>query len=205
MAEEEMQNKIRLNQVRRDAIRARMDRADGIRNNMSAEEKNKIREKKYGKEIEKVGATKRSGRFAKIVAPLVIAKKAKDMITAPTEIQAMDVAIYGLAFSLALFKDILDIAIIGALPAVGTVITFCISIAIGFVLIFDGVSVSQRRVARRMTRRFLILIAGTMAEGILFGLNFFPIETMTVAIIYWMSLVDRKAETRAIQQEEADN
>lgn len=205
MPEDEMQNKIRLNQARRDAVRNRVDRADGVTKNMSAEKVGKIRDNKYGKEIEKSSAKNKSGRFAKIVAPLVIAKKAKDMVTAPTEIQVMDVPIYGLAFSLALFKDILDIAVIGALPAIGTVITFCISIAIGFILIFDGISVSQRRIARRMTRRFLILIAGTLAEGILFGLNFFPIETMTVAIIYWMSLVDRKAEARAIQQEETDN
>lgn len=205
MSEEEMQNKIRLSQARRDAVNSRMNKADGIKSNTPRDEKVKIRDANYGKELASKGAKKYSSNFAKIVAPLVIAKKAKDIVTAPTEIQAMDVPIYGIAFSLALLKDILDLAFIGSLPAIGTVVTFCVSIAIGFVLIFDGISVSQRRVARRMTRRFLILIAGTLAEGILFGLNFFPIETITVAIIYWMALVDRKAEARARAVEQEQN
>lgn len=201
MPEEEMQNKIKLDQVRRAAVRARMDQADGISPNMSAETKAKIRKDKYGGASENKTSKPYSGKFAKIVAPLTIARKAKDTVTAPTEIQAMDIPIYGLAIALALFKDILDLGVIGALPAIGTVITFCVSIAIGFLLLFDGISSSQRKVARRMTRRFLILIAGTLAEGILFGLNFFPVETITVVIIYWMSLMDRKAETRAAKQQ----
>lgn len=196
MSEEEIQNKIRLNEARRAAVEKRLDKADGIRPNMSNDEKLSKRNNLYGKDILGKESKRYDGKFAKAVAPLAIAKKAKDLVTAPTEIQAMDVPIYGLAFALALLKDLLDLAFIGSLPAIGTVITFCVSIAIGFILLFDGITLSQRRMARRMVRRFLVLAAGTLAEGILFGLNFFPIETLVVAIIFWMSLADRKRSAR---------
>lgn len=200
MPEAEMNNKMRLNQARRSAVEKRLDRADGIRPNMSNGEKLSRRNNLYGKDVAGKEPKKYSGRFAKAAAKVGVAKKAKDLITAPTEIQAMDVAIYGIAFSLALFKDLLDLAFIGSLPAIGTVITFCVSMAIGFVLLFDGISNSQRKVARRLTKKFLVLIAGTLAEGILFGLNFFPIETFTVFIIFWMSLTDRKRSARVTDQ-----
>lgn len=190
MPEEEMQNKIRLNQTRRNAVRDVMNRADGGRSKKSL----------YGGEKEAQMAKNRMQPFKGMRNPVAIVKKATDIVTAPMEIQAMDVPIYGIAFALALLKDLLDLVFIGSLPAVGTVITFCVSIAIGFVLLFDGISTSQRKVARRMARRFLVLVAGTLAEGILFGLNFFPIETLTVAIIFWMSLVDRKKSARLISE-----
>lgn len=196
MQEEEMNNKIRLNEARRNAVEKRMDKSDEIKPNIHNDEKSSRRDKLYGKDFGKKESGRDKGKFAKIAAPLAIAKKAKDLVTAPTEIQPMDVLIYGLAIALALFKDLLDLAFIGSLPVIGTVITFCISIAIGFLLLFDGITLSQRQMARRMTRRFLVLIAGTMAEGLLFGLNFFPIETFVVIIIYWMSLADRKRSTR---------
>ncbi|HBI17297.1 MAG: hypothetical protein UR60_C0012G0007 [Candidatus Moranbacteria bacterium GW2011_GWF2_34_56] len=204
MPETEMNNKIRLNQARRDAFEKRLDRADGIKPNMSSDEKLSRRNNLYGKDIVEKESKRNSGKFAKTTSAMGVAKKAKDLITAPTEIQAMDIAIYGVAFSLALFKDLLDLAFIGSLPAIGTIITICISMAIGFVLLFDGISNSQRKVARRLTKKFLVLIAGTMAEGILFGLNFFPIETLTVFIIFWMSLADRKRSARLAGGNEYD-
>lgn len=182
MSETEDQNKIKLNEARRNAVKKRLDGADGGRSKKSL----------YGGNKEAQGAKNRMRPAKGMINPLAIAKKAKNIVTAPTEIQVTDLAIYGVALALALFKDILDLVFIGSWPVIGTVITFCVSIAIGCVLLFDGISISQRKMARRMTRRFLVLIAGTMVEGILFGLNFFPFETITVGIIYWMSLVDRK-------------
>jgi hypothetical protein len=195
---EEIENKIRLEQARRDAIRSRIDKSDGISGGMNDNEKLQRREKLYGSGDEKKEEKKESSKFAKVAGTLALAKKAKDIMSAPTEIKAMDVSIYGIAFTLALLKDLLDLAFIGSLPAIGTVITFCISMAIGAILLFDGVSGAQRKIARNLTKRFLVLIAGTMVEGILFGLNFFPFEFFTVGIIYWMALVDRKKETRTI-------
>lgn len=184
---EELVNKIRLNEARREAVRNVSNRADANRSKKSL----------YGGKKEKDEARKRMNPFEGVKNPVAIAKKAKDMATAPTEIQATDFAIYGMAFSLAGLKDLLDLAGIGSLPGIGTAVTFCFSIAIGLILMLDGVSMSQAKVARRMTRRYLTLIAGTMVEGILFGLNLFPFQLATVALIYWMSLTDRKRSQRS--------
>jgi hypothetical protein len=180
---EEFNNKIRLNEARRSAVKNRIKKADGSRS----------KESLYGGREEKKTAKNKKNPFKGMKNPIKITKKAKNIATAPTAIMATDIAIYGVAFALAGFKDLLDLAFIGSLPAVGTVVTFCVSIAIGFVLLFDGISSSQRRVARRMTRKFLVLIGGTIIEVILFGLNFLPFEMITVGVIYWMSLADRKA------------
>ncbi len=178
----ELDNKFRLNEARRNSAKKGMQRADGFAN----------KKKLYGKKEEFGVRKKRADKFKGLKQPMAVAKKAKNIATAPTKIQPSDIPIYGTAFMLAGLKDLLDLSFIGSLPAIGTAITFCISIAIGFVLLFDGVSGFQRKVARRMTRRFLVLIAGTMVEGFLFGLNFLPFEMITVGIIYWMSLSDRK-------------
>jgi hypothetical protein len=180
----EIDNKIRLNQARRNAVKKRASNAD----------ENSSKKGLYGGKNESEEAKGRMNPFKGVTNPVAAAKKAKNIVTAPMEMQATDVAIYGIAFSLAALKDLLDLAFIGSFPAIGTVITFCVSIAIGFVLLFDGISSSQRKIARRMTRRYLVLIAGTISEAFLFGLNFFPFEIATVAIIYWMSLADRKGK-----------
>jgi len=181
----ELDNKIRLDQARRKNIKSVVNKADKDRSKKSL----------YGGKKEAGEAKKRMHPFKGMRNPLAVAKKVKNMATAPTAITATDFGIYGIAFSLAALKDLLDLIGIGSLPAIGTVITFCVSIAIGFILLFDGVSGSQRKIARRMTRRYLVLIGGTIIESFLFGLNFFPFEVATVAIIYWMSLVDRKANS----------
>lgn len=195
MSEVETYNKIRLNQVRRaEAVKVMIDRADGIKSDMSIRQKNQIIAKKYGKESEEKDARKYASKLGRMTTPLGAVKTAKNLVTAPKNVKVSDVPIYGMAMILAFFKDLLDVAVIGALPAVGTVITFCISMAIGFILLFDDVSTAQRQIARKLTKKFLILIAGTMIEGIFFGLNFLPFEMITVAIIYWISLMDRKKQ-----------
>jgi len=169
----ETDNKIRLNEARRNAVRENL----------------------YGGEKEKQEAREYANKIRKINGPIGALKKAKDVMTAPTKFQMTDVPIYGMALALALFKDILDLAI-GFMPGLVTIITWCISMAIGLILMFDGVSRGRRMVARNLTKKFLVLIAGTIVEGFLIGLNFFPFEMMTVGIIYWMTLVDRKKATR---------
>ncbi len=178
----ELDNKFRLDEARRKALRARMQKAD----------RNSSKKSLYGGASEGKETKNRNGGLKGLKNPLAVAKKAKDIATAPIKIQSSDIPIYGVAFMLAGLKDLLDLSFIGSLPVIGTAITFCISIAIGFILLFDGVSGFQRKIARRLTRRYLVLIVGTMIEGFLFGLNFFPFEMFTVVIIYWMSLVDRK-------------
>ncbi len=178
----ELDNKIRLDEARRRMARERIRKADENRN----------KKKLYGGEKEEKEARKLKNDFRNLKNPYSVAKKAKSMATAPTKFRGSDVPIYGTAMILAGLKDLLDLPLIGSLPAIGTVITFCVSIAIAFILMFDGNFGFRRKVARRLTRRFLVLIVGTMIEGFLFGLNFFPFEMFTVLIIYWMALADRK-------------
>jgi hypothetical protein len=134
-----------------------------------------------GNQAKEMAATAKS--MAKAVTPwgaMALAKKidfSKDMFFVP-------------AFIAAVFKDILDFAFIGSLPAIGTVITLCISIFIWFMMLLAGAS-GKGKVVKGMIKRSMVLIGGTMAE-FLFGLNFLPIETITVGIIYFMILSERK-------------
>ena len=188
MSDLELDNKIRLNQVRRDAVREKLNMSDSHGSKKSL----------YGGKKENEGAKKYANKLKKIASPIAAAKAAKDIVTAPMEFRVMDVPIYGMALALAGFKDLLDLAI--GLTPIATVIGFCISIAIGLILLFDGVSSSKRMVARNLTKKYLILIAGTMTESFLFGLNLFPFEMATVALIYWMTLRERRKEKRLIEE-----
>jgi hypothetical protein len=89
------------------------------------------------------------------------------------------------ALSVALLKDLLDLTLIGSLPGIGTIITFCFSILIFLLLMMSG---SKQR--RSLAKKGLILLIGTITEGLFFGLNLLPIETMTVFFIY---LTDKHA------------
>ena len=49
--------------------------------------------------------------------------------------------LYGIALSLAILKDILDLAMIGSLPGIGSIITAMISITIGFIMFMQQASI----------------------------------------------------------------
>lgn len=98
---------------------------------------------------------------------------------------------YVIAFGAAILKDALDLAFIGSLPGIGTVITICASILIFFMMLLSGAG-QKKKMAKGMIKKGLTLIGGTIAEMIGFGLNFFPIETATVLLVYLMELADRK-------------
>ncbi len=87
----------------------------------------------------------------------------------------------------ALFKDLSDLAFIGSLPGIGTVVTFCASILIFFLALLRG---SFR--GRMKYKKGMVLIVGTAVEAFGFGINFLPMETLTVLAMY---LVD-KAEAK---------
>jgi len=117
--------------------------------------------------------------------------------------------LYALAFCAALLKDLSDFIGIGSLPAIGTVITICISIFIGFMMLLANALEKDRTLFQRTIIRYLILVFGTLLE-ILFGLNFVPWETFMVFIIYLFALAARKnsAEKRkklqALNKEEME-
>jgi hypothetical protein len=193
MSDVELDNKIRLNQVRREAVRKKLKASDG----------NRSKKDLYGGKEEKSAAKKYVKRLNRKFKPMAAAKNTvKDSVMAITAFTITDVPIYGMALILAFFKDLLDLSVVGALPVIGTVITWCISMAIGLLLLFDGVSGAKRKMARRLTKKMLILIAGTMVEGFLFGLNFLPFEMLTVGIIYALTLIDRKKEKRINKENE---
>ncbi|TAK96412.1 hypothetical protein EPO05_01895 [Patescibacteria group bacterium] len=96
--------------------------------------------------------------------------------------------LYWAAIAFGVFKDLLDL-VLGWFPGIGTVLGFMASIAIAFLVtmaaFMEGNSMGG--VQRRMARRFVILIAGTIAE-MLMGLNIIPIETAVAVTIYVMAL-----------------
>lgn len=102
---------------------------------------------------------------------------------------------YSLVFVIALFKDIMDFVGIGSLPAIGTVITFCLSLLIFLLLLITRTN-KKLIDSRFIIRTGLILLACVLVEGFAFGLNFLPIETATIFIIYFMDkhLSDKQIE-----------
>lgn len=95
------------------------------------------------------------------------------------------------ALGAAILKDLLDlIFMIGPLFFIGTIVTFCFSLLIFFLLML-----SDTKQKHSLTKKGLILLIGTLTEGLFFGLNLLPIETMTVLFIYFM---DRRASKKEV-------
>jgi hypothetical protein len=92
--------------------------------------------------------------------------------------------LYMPAFSVAIFKDVLDWVGIGSLPAIGTVITIVCSILI-FTLLLLFRANKQLADSRFILRMFTIIVIATLFE-FLFGINFLPIETISVYLVYFM-------------------
>jgi len=95
------------------------------------------------------------------------------------------------AFGAAILKDVLDLAVIGALPGIGTVLSIMAGITIFFMMLLSGNN-GKRKAVGGMMKQGLALVMGTLFEAIGFGLNFFPMQTATVFVIYFMVLSDRK-------------
>lgn len=86
-----------------------------------------------------------------------------------------------------IFKDLLDLTGVGSLPGIGTVVTFCASILIFFLALLRG---SFR--GRMKYKKGMVLIVGTIVEAVGFGLNFLPLETLTVAAMYAVDKAEAK-------------
>lgn len=110
--------------------------------------------------------------------------------------------LYALAMAAALVKDVLDYIGIGSLPAIGTIVTICVSLFIGLIMLLAG-SGGKRKLVKGNIKRFIVLIFGTGVEAFFFGLNFFPIETATVIVIYLLVLAERKQMAKEEKQSEA--
>ena len=100
--------------------------------------------------------------------------------------------LYIVALFLALFKDLLHLSVLGSLPAIGTVVTFIISISIGFILLATGALSKSHQLYKNFMFRIFLLGVGTLVEAFLFGLNLIPIQTITLILIYINVIFERK-------------
>lgn len=99
--------------------------------------------------------------------------------------------LYGIALALAIIKDILDYAGIGSLPAIGTIVTFIVSFTIGMIMFITGSAKRKRETTSLLKSRYGSLVAGTIVEMI-FGINFLPIETLLVIVVFYLTLDERR-------------
>jgi hypothetical protein len=134
-------------------------------------------------------------------SPLAIAKAGTQEIKIAFSLSAqLDPLLdwlYGIALALAILKDILDLVGIGSLPAIGTAVTLMISFCIGFVMLITG-SRKMTKAARGIIKRLGVLIGGTVIE-MLFGINFLPVETLVVIIVFYMTLRERALNAKSIE------
>ncbi len=100
---------------------------------------------------------------------------------------------YVAALGAAILKDILDLVFVGSLPGLGTVITILCSVFIAMMMMLVG-SGGKRKAVSGMLKKFGTLLAGTLAEGVIPGINFLPMESIMVASVYVMTLTERKNE-----------
>lgn len=99
---------------------------------------------------------------------------------------------YGLALMAALFKDLFDLVeVTGLLYIIVVILTFLASIFIAMMMLLGNFTEGHRGREQKIIRSWLVLLSGTTAE-LLFGVNFLPIETLTVLIIYGFVLSERK-------------
>jgi hypothetical protein len=90
---------------------------------------------------------------------------------------------------LAIIKDLLDL--IGfSLPGLNEVGNFCVGILTALVLVTLGSNRKHYGVIKGNLKKWFVLIIGVSIEEF-FGLNFLPIETITVIICYLLVLLER--------------
>jgi hypothetical protein len=107
----------------------------------------------------------------------------------------------GIALVVAIFKDfVLDLAGVGSLPGIGFVITSCVSFIIGIMLARAGSGGRQARV-ENLIKKIVVLGSGTVVEGVFFGLNFLPLETLIVIVLYRIIKKEKAAEARSLAAE----
>lgn len=133
-------------------------------------------------------------KASRLAKRLAIEEKEKEL--AQTKKEKASVFSYAPVFLIAVLKDLLDFVGIGSLPGIGTIITICCSILI-FLLFFLIKSNSKLMDSKFVMKRGVILLSGTIIEAFGFGINFLPIETMTVGLILFM---DRHLSEKSIER-----
>lgn len=102
---------------------------------------------------------------------------------------------YKFAFFFAILKDLLDL--LGfSLPVISFIVTTLFTILIFIALYFAKTNKSVLEM-RFIIRKAVIWITGFITESLLFGINFLPIQTLVVYLIY---LVDKAASNEQIEK-----
>lgn len=84
---------------------------------------------------------------------------------------------------IALLKDLLDLVGIGSLPAIGTVVTICFTFLIWMLLALFDRSSQHTRLNMHLARGLVVMGFG-LVEAVGFGLNFLPLQTAMVIVLY---------------------
>lgn len=101
-------------------------------------------------------------------------------------------------FLLAIIKDILDW--VGfSLPVINEALNLSIGGLTAIILAVLSASAKKSGFGRKTVRKFVVLLAGIAAEE-LFGLNFFPIESITVAVCFILLLLERVIENEQTKE-----
>ena len=178
------------------------------------EERQKKERKNAQKTLKKYSTGKFRGKNGEKGKAQQVIRSAKNLAKSATpwgvaslvsHIQISDFT-YFFALMAAVLKDILDFSqFTGAGYALVVVLTFLISIFIGFMMIlasFSDKDQGSQRINRKIIRSWLVLIAGTIIE-ILPGLSLVPIEAFSVIIIFALALSARKEAKKQRHQSNA--
>lgn len=99
--------------------------------------------------------------------------------------------LFGIALMVAMLKDLLDLAQIGSLPGIGTLFTFFASCIIFFSLYLAGSSSKGKAKAKGILKKYGTVAMGSLME-VIYGINFVPIETCMVILIFFFTLQERR-------------
>lgn len=163
-------------------------------------------EQEKAQQLKEIRRNLPKNNLEKIRSTVSKAKNVPNIASLITHIDPFTDWLFGIALSLALLKDILDLVGIGSLPAIGTVVTFIVSLSIGFIMLITG-SRSKSKMMRSLiksgAKKYGVLVFGSIIEMI-FGIDFLPIETTVVIIVFILTLQDRREASRAVPAPNTD-
>ncbi|MDD5463694.1 MAG: hypothetical protein PHP62_00990 [Candidatus Moranbacteria bacterium] len=146
-------------------------------------------------ESENAGGVKDVAKTAKNVAgtmagsPKAAISLAKDSISIGKYINLITDMPFVAAFGAALLKDLLD-SVAGPTVILAILFSILCSIFIFMMLLLVSAN-SKRGMASSFIKKGLILVGGGIVDSIP-GINFLPVESLTVAVIYFLTLIERK-------------
>lgn len=112
--------------------------------------------------------------------------------------------LFGVAISLAILKDTLDIPDTALIPVLGIgeiitiILTFFISIIIFVIIIITG-SAGRARVAKNTIKKLIAIISTGLIE-IIPAIDLLPMETILVIATFWMTLKERQRDAQENDQ-----